>query len=193
MKKLSLIALLMILSACGRNGVDGKDGTSGFNGQNGTNGIDGVNGLAGDNGYNSLVSLVAGANSCSNGGTTLLTGLDLNRNNSLDTLEVMASAQICNGQNGADGEDGVDGEDASLSGFTPIALVNPCGDAPGVYDEIFIKLANGTLIASFSENANGKNTRFVILTAGTYQTTDGDNCVFTLNNSGTITYESHSY
>ena len=37
------------------------------------------------------------------------------------------------------------------------------------------------LIASFSENVNGKNTRFVSIGPGNYMTTDGTECTFTVH------------
>lgn len=175
---LVFLALLMALTSCGKCP---KNGTNGLNGSSGSNGVDG---------FNSLVSLAAGAPTCLAGGTTLLSGLDLNRNNNLDVSEVTASAAICNG---VDGDDGAPGADAPPTPFTPVAIVNPCGDAPGVYDEIFLKLQNGALIASFSANSSGLNTRFSILTAGSYVTTDGDNCAFSLDSAGNISGENHHY
>lgn len=156
------------------NGVDGNDGQNGNDGLNGSNG-------------HSMVFDTASANStqCSNGGNIILLGLDLNDNLVLDSSDGnLQSAIICNG---------LDGQDAPPTPFTPTGVVNPCGDAPSVYDEVLIKLSNGTLIASFSQNANGQNTRFAILPAGTYITTDGDNCTFSVNSNGDITYESHVY
>lgn len=99
-----------------------------------------------------------------------------------------------NGNDGANGQDGIngtDGADAPPTAYTPVALVNPCGDAAGIADEVFIQLANGQLIASYSANANGLNTRFAVLTPGTYVTTDGDNCQFTVNADGTLSNEHH--
>lgn len=170
MKKLSLV-LLVVLGGCGPDVYV----------------VSGPVGKPGANGHNSLVALVAGAPSCSNGGTTLLSGLDSNDSAVLDAGEVTFSADLCNGN------DGAVGQDAPPTQFTPTGLVNPCGDAPGIYDEVFIKLANGTLIASFSDNANGNNTRFSVLTTGTYQTTDGDGCTFSVDGSGNITNESHQF
>lgn len=172
-----------------QNGADGSQGAQGLAGTNGSNGT---------NGHNMLVTTLS-TSSCSNGGTTLLMGLDVNNDNVLQGSEVTASAQVCNGlnghngTNGSNGHDGADGHDAPPTPFTPVALLNPCGDAPGVYDEVFLKLQNGTILASFSDNANGDNTRFAVVTPGTYQTTDGDHCVFTINASGTFTYENHHY
>lgn len=90
---------------------------------------------------------------------------------------------------------------AVLNGYQHITgTVNPCGDHPTRYDEVFIKVyqpSTGTyqLVASFSDNANGLNTRFAILPAGgPYVTTDGDSCQFRVAADGhTITNQSHIY
>lgn len=83
------------------------------------------------------------------------------------------------GANGIDGKDGKDGLDADTT-YSVVEIIDPCGDAENVYDEVILKLGNGTYLASFSDNASGLNTRFGILPPGTYQTTDGTNCIFTL-------------
>jgi hypothetical protein len=64
-------------------------------------------------------------------------------------------------------------------------ILQPCGDTPGVFDEILLDTSSG-IVASFSDNANGKNTRFSVLTDGTYQVTDGTGCVFTIQNGGLL-------
>ena len=84
------------------------------------------------------------------------------------------------GDQGETGPQGVPGEAAV------VGVIDPCGDYPGVYDEVVLRLANGQLLSSFSDNANGKNTRFSILTQGSYTTTDGSNCHFTVTASGDI-------
>lgn len=84
------------------------------------------------------------------------------------------------GPSGPSGNDGADGQDAVLE------TIDPCGDAPGIVDEILIRLSNGRVLCSFSDQANGKNTRLSILPAGSYVTTDGSNCAFTVNADGTI-------
>lgn len=90
------------------------------------------------------------------------------------------SVVIKNGTPGAQGAAGQNGADAVA------AIIDPCGDDPGIYDEVILKLANGTLLASMSDKANGENTRFVVLTPGSYRTTDGSNCNFTVTASGTV-------
>lgn len=84
------------------------------------------------------------------------------------------------GQDGANGQDGADGTNGILG------VIDPCGDAPGVIDEVLIRLADGSVLVSFSANANGQNTRLSILPPGSYVTTDGSSCNFTVNANGTI-------
>jgi hypothetical protein len=57
-------------------------------------------------------------------------------------------------------------------------IVNPCGDAPGVFDEVLLRTSSGKLIASFSSNGSALNTRFSELVPGNYNTTDGTGCSF---------------
>lgn len=156
---------------------------NGNNGSNGTNGVDG---------HNALVKLVASVNgggaSCTTGGVSVLSGTDLNNNGQLDLSEVSFSKDVCNGNNGLNGTNGTNGNNAPPTPFTPIALLDPCGDTPGIFDEIFIKLQNGTIIASFSDKANGENTRFSVLVAGNFVTTDGSNCHFSVDASGNLSW-----
>lgn len=79
------------------------------------------------------------------------------------------------GPKGDKGDDGKDGLDAIME------IVDPCGDAPGIYDEVLIRMNDGRLLASFSDAASGQNTRFSIIVPGSYVTTDGSNCHFTVN------------
>lgn len=123
----------------------------------------------------------------------------------LITLLLVLGLTSCAGPRGNDGTNGLDGDpgapglngsnglDAPPTPYTPVALVNPCGDAPGIADEVFIQMANGQLVVSFSDSASGQNTRFAILMPGNYQTTDGDHCTFTLSADGTISNENHHY
>jgi hypothetical protein len=64
-------------------------------------------------------------------------------------------------------------------------VVDPCGDGPG-FDEVLLRTSSGKLIASFSQNQSGLNTRFSILTPGSYSTTDGTGCSFTVNGDMSI-------
>lgn len=90
------------------------------------------------------------------------------------------------GPAGPQGPTGPQGEDAELPPYAVTSIVDPCGDAPGVIDEVLLKLANGQVLVSFSANANGNNTRLAILPPGNYVTTDGSNCAFTLTSTGQV-------
>lgn len=95
------------------------------------------------------------------------------------------------GPQGQPGNDGKDGQDATLNPLDIVAVLDPCGKDPGVVNEVFLKLRNGQVIASFSNNVNGDYTRFSILPPGNYMTTDNTNCTFTLTADGSIVNESH--
>lgn len=162
----------------GAAGHDGSNGVDGHDGSDGSDGHDGEDGSDGDDGYDSLIATTAASICGSAGGTTFLVGLDTNRDHALEGSEVTSSASVCNGAS------------AAPSPFTIVAIKDPCGDAAGVYDEVMLQLQNGTIIASFSENSSGKNTRFATIPAGSYVTTDGSLCYFSVNASGTI-YNEH--
>lgn len=78
---------------------------------------------------------------------------------------------------------------ATLQGYKHItAILDPCGNAAGIYDEVLLKLSDGKILASFSDNSSGKNTRFSIIPAGSYVTTDGSSCRFEVNASGNVSW-----
>ena len=84
----------------------GESGADGNNGSNGTNGTSGDNGSAGNNGTNGFTALSritpldANNTTCPGGGMEISIGLDLDRNGSLDPVEVSESNLICNGLDG---------------------------------------------------------------------------------------------
>lgn len=133
----------------------------------------------------------------------VLLAQDTNRNGVLDLgIDTdLQSADICNGavgekgdkgdkgDTGADGKDGVDGQDAPVTPFSAVTIIDPCGDKAGIYDEILLKLADGSILASFSDDANGKNTRFSLLSPGDFVVTDGSKCYFTIDSNGNIINE----
>lgn len=187
---LLILALPILVTACG----------GGLNGPIGATGAAGPTGAAGSNGSDGL-SLVVDVQVLQVDDITCnQTNIyqDVDRDNVFSELDVFSNGFLtCDGAvgaNGADGADGEDGEDgaqgeqgeqgeAGLSADLTYAIVSvfdPCGPSGG-YDEVILKLGNGKYISSFSENANGKNTRFVMLSSGgSYVTTDGTNCAFTL-------------
>lgn len=81
---------------------------------------------------------------------------------------------------------------ATLQGYTNIVSIkNPCGNQ-GSHDEVFLRLSDGKYLASFSDNINGYNTRFSVLTNGNYMTTDGTHCYFSVDSDGTRLYNEHN-
>lgn len=59
-----------------------------------------------------------------------------------------------------------------------------CPNIATPYREVLLRLNNGQLLASFSDNINGYNTRFVLIPDGTYTNSDGSGCTFTVSTSG---------
>jgi len=75
---------------------------------------------------------------------------------------------------------------AYLETHQPITqLIDPCGDQPGIYDEVIMRLSDGRYVAYFE---NGGARRLSVLVPGSYSTTDGGACVFTVQPNGTLTW-----
>ena len=107
---------------------------------------------------------------------------------SLLTLLLLLSA-CGQPERGLPGPTGPSGPAAPPTSYTPTNIVDPCGDTPNKYDEVLIIFSNGQVLASFSDNANGNNTRLAIVPpGGPYQTTDGTGCVFYVSSKGTVTW-----
>lgn len=144
---------------------------------------------------------------CTAGGYVYQVYRDSNGNGLFDDSETLMSRQtLChgtngvdgiNGQNGIDGQNGVDGQDgadgqngadgrdgtdATVSLFTPIEILTPCGNTVP-YKEILLRLKNGQVMAVVSNNTQGDMTRLALVTDGTFMSTDGSNCIFTLSTS----------
>jgi mannitol-specific phosphotransferase system IIBC component len=64
------------------------------------------------------------------------------------------------------------------------SMIDVCGDAPGIYDEVLLKTSQGSIIAYFEQ---GNNRRLSVVPNGVFQVTDGSGCVFTVNN-GNVTW-----
>jgi len=146
------------------SGKDGKDGQQGIAGTQGTPGVDGAPGRDGAPGTNG--------------------------SNGTDGAQGIPGPQ---GETGATGPSGPTGPGAPVNPYTIMEMVNPCGDAPGVIDEVFIRIATGQLIVLFAQNNHGDYPRLAVLVPGAYSTSDGDNCTFTLNSNNQVVNESHHY
>lgn len=70
------------------------------------------------------------------------------------------------------------------TGYTIVSVIDPCGPSGGVADEVLLRSGNGALIASFG---TGNSVRFSILEPGSYVTTDGTSCSFTVDSLGAVT------
>jgi len=79
---------------------------------NGTNGTNGTNGANGVDGYSTLFSLDrVETDICEvNTGVQINSGLDLNRNTSLENSEIAQSQVLCDGRQGTTGDTGADGK-----------------------------------------------------------------------------------
>jgi hypothetical protein len=177
------LILLAALASCGRH----SEHTYRY-------GSDGINGKPGSSGHSSLLattSFSGVSGSCTNGGIVVLSGLDTNDSGTLDSADTnLVSSYVCNGTNGSNGTNGTNGSNAPPSPFTPVTILDPCGNSSGVFDEVMLKLYNGQILASFSDNVNGYNTRFSIIGAGSYMVTDGSHCYFSIDSLGNM-YNEH--
>lgn len=170
------------------NGINGIDGVNGSDGSDGADGRDGANGQDGA----SMVfeTLSASTEQCVSGGSLIVMAIDSDRSGSLTPADSNhAAIVVCNGSDGADGRDGVDGQDgrdgqeAPLPLFTPVEAIQACGNSVA-YKEVLLRLANGQVLGSFSDDKNGKMTRLAFLPDGTYMNTDNTGCVFSLSTAG---------
>lgn len=84
------------------------------------------------------------------------------------------------------GGKGADGKDAPDSAYQIIETIDPCGDAPGQYDEVLLRMANRQLLAHYSD---GQKQFLVLIGPGNYKTTDNTNCLFTIDNNLNIINE----
>lgn len=78
------------------------------------------------------------------------------------------------GDDGATGPQGPKGDDAQLQ------VIDPCGDAPGIIDEVVIKMPDGSFLALLTANLSGDYSRLALLPDGSYVTSDGSNCLFSI-------------
>lgn len=160
----------------------------------GQNGAVGAAGPAGMNGVSMVYQTVAASvNQCASGGSNILMALDVSHTGVYSPSQPGQQAiTICNGRDGANGEDGEDGEDgtdghdgqnATLPAYSTVESIMPCGNTVA-YKEVLLRLQNGEVLASFSQNTSGDMTRLAFIPDGTYMNTDGSGCVFSLATSG---------
>ena len=164
------IVYTIYLDANQNNILDEGDGVikkySVCNGTNGSNGANGRNG----NGVAFRV-IVAPAEVCSNGGSIVLMATDIANTGSY-SMEApnQQSMTICNGQN------------AVLPDYTPVEPILACGDNVA-YKEVLLRLQNGQVLGSFSNDPGGTMTRLAFIPDGNYMNTDNSGCTFSLSTS----------
>lgn len=74
------------------------------------------------------------------------------------------------------------GEDAIQSPYAITEVIDPCGDDPGKFDEVILKLYDNSYVAYFEDG--GKRFLSVLEHGKSYQTTDSQNCKFKITVSG---------
>ncbi len=153
---------------------NGSDGAAGANGADGSNGLDGSNG---QDGVGCSVQSVSAGGPAPNGGALITCG-------ATSTLVLNGT----NGLDGANGTNGTDGADAPPTAYTIVGVVDPCGDAPGIDDEIFLQLANGQLVWLQVNSASALTARLALGRPGNWTTTDTSSCNFTVHNDLTVTW-----
>lgn len=155
---------------------DGRTGATGLTGAAGLNGTNGINGTNGSNGSScSVSSIVPTPLVAPNGGARI-------------TCTDGTDALLLNGS------PGTNGTNAPPTPYSVVQVVKPCPTIGGSFPEVLLVMQDRSILASASANANGNNTRLALLTPGTYSTTDGRSCTFTVGAStiswagGSVTY-----
>lgn len=149
---------------------------NGAKGDKGDTGAQGEQGNAGQNG--------------SNGASAYDLWLQAGNEGSLsDYLNSLVGPQGEQGQTGAtaQGPQGLQGPAGSPTAYDIVQLIYPCGNNVA-YKEVLLRLENGTILASFSDNENGKDTRLAVIVPGSYVDTDDSNCHFNVDNNGNVTW-----
>jgi hypothetical protein len=91
--------------------------------------------------------------------------------------------QVVKGPKGDSGKDGQSvqgpkGDTGKAGANSVVSLIAPCGVASSPWKEQIMCLTTGQLLASFSQNSAGQNTRFSLIGTGDYEDTDESGCNF---------------
>jgi len=133
------------------------------------NGTNGSNGQKGNGVAFAVVS--ASIEQCPTGGSTILMATDVGNTGVYDVMAAnQQSMTICNGQN------------ATVPGYTPVEPIYACGNNVA-YKEVLLRLSNGQVLGSFSDNVEGRMTRLAFLPDGNFVNTDNSGCSFSLSTS----------
>lgn len=159
-------------------------GPAGKDGANGKDGLDGTSGASGSNGIGCSVSTVSNGALITCGENTVVV---LNGKDGLDGTDGQngaAGRDGVDGHNGTNGSNGTNGQDAPQSAYAVVSVIDPCGTSSG-FNEILLKLANGQIIAHYSQ---GNKEFLSFIGPGSYVTTDFSPCYFTVHADMSITY-----
>lgn len=119
------------------------------------------------------------APTCINGGNIIMFASDVNYNGIFDAEdEDMRQITLCNGMQGPEGKP---------AEFSPVTVIDPCGNANNIVDEVFLRLDKNTIVAYYED---GNNRRLAVLEENIlYKTTDGANsCKFKIINGEIVKY-----
>ncbi len=159
---LGVVCIIISLSACGGPTIYSL-----------VPGPQGPTGASGSNGHSALLSQVAADSSaCSNGGTVLNAGTDLNDNGVLDASEITSVAVLCNGTNGTS---------PGLPQFMPVVAIQPCGASSSSYKEVLLGLYGGSILSEFTGGSATTTIRNTLLPDGSYFDTDSSQCNFSVS------------
>jgi hypothetical protein len=104
-------------------------------------------------------------------GSILLLATDLYDTGIYDlTLPNQRSVTMCNGQ------------DAVTPAYATVEPILPCGNTVA-FKEVLLRLRNGQVLRSFSNDASGAMTRLAFLPDGSFIDTDNSSCTFSLSTS----------
>lgn len=125
-------------------------------------------------------SRIANEEECATGGNVIEIYVDEDLDGMKSDLEhVVSSSPVCNGHNGLDGQAG---SDAPIPAYGFVEAIFPCGNTTA-FKEVLIRMQNGQILSSFSDNPQGAMTRLVLIPDGTYMNTDNSGCQFSLSTS----------
>ncbi len=165
-------------------------------GHDGSAGAAGPAGPAGQNGHAmAFETMSASAAQCSNGGSVVLMSIDVHDNGVYSPLNPGQQAMVMcnglngtngsngsNGTNGTNGQDGHDGQNGVTPAYSTVEPILPCGNTVA-YKEVLLRLQNGQVLGSFSQDVHGEMTRLAFLPDGSYIDTDTSGCTFSLATS----------
>lgn len=214
--KLFQVLVLLSLFSCGhdkkpQDGVNGKDGVNGSSCKAETV----PNGAKISCTDGSFAYIYNGQNGLNCSVTSIPRGVRI-------TCGTQPSVDVLSGIDGSNGADGVsgqncivdsltnglkvtcgssaayvyDGKDAPITPYSLVKEIQPCGPGSSPWKEVILCMAGGDLLASFSDNASGTNTRLSNIPQGNYIDTDASSCNFSVsidaNNNSTVTWNAGS-